>query len=277
MLRTMLIGLDGSDQSKAAVELGLNWAKKTNALLVGLGVIDEPALCQGEWIPLGGEAFKGQRDEEKLHQARLRAEQVLEHFALQCAQHNVPCKLLEDVGSPTAQIVLQAQRYDLIMLGQHTFFSQGPLAPPDDTLTEVLKQAPRPVVVVPANRVSGHAVVVAFDGSLQATRTLQLFQACLGKAVDLVHVISIHADHTEASRHAERAVEYLRFHQVNAQPHPIATGASYGEVLLAQIEALDAGLLVMGAFGKPMWREFLLGSVTRTLLNESSRPLFLYQ
>ena len=39
---------------------------------------------------------------------------------------------------------------------------------------------------------------------------------------------------------------------------------------------LKAGLLVMGAYGQPVLREFFLGSVTRTILEESPVPLFLY-
>ena len=38
---------------------------------------------------------------------------------------------------------------------------------------------------------------------------------------------------------------------------------------------LNASLFVMGAYGQPALREFFLGSVTRTLLEEASVPLFL--
>ncbi len=276
MLRTMLLGLDGSDYSKAALEVALRWAQKTNALLVGLGVIDEPAQRRAELVPLGAGVFKEQRDEEKLHQARLRVEQALEHFALQCAQRGVPAKVLEDVGSPAEQIVREAQRYDVIVLGQKTFFELGPEAPPDDTLTQVLKHSPRPVVVVPRSGAGGSSVVVAYDGSLQAARTLQLFRTCLGAVADLVHVVSIHPDHAEAVRHVERARDFLGFHHLKAQAHPVATRADPAAVLLERARALDAALLVMGAYGQPGWREFLVGSVTRTLVQESSRPLFLY-
>jgi nucleotide-binding universal stress UspA family protein len=44
MLKSVLIGLDGSDYSTAAVELGIRWAKQFDALLVGLGIIDEPTI-----------------------------------------------------------------------------------------------------------------------------------------------------------------------------------------------------------------------------------------
>ena len=47
-------------------------------------------------------------------------------------------------------------------------------------------------------------------------------------------------------------------------------------MILEQIGRLNAGLLVMGAYGQPVLREFFLGSVTRTLLQETPVPLLLF-
>src|SRR5262245_25395754 len=43
-LRTILVGVDGSPASSSVVALGIAWARRFDALLVGIGVIDEPAL-----------------------------------------------------------------------------------------------------------------------------------------------------------------------------------------------------------------------------------------
>lgn len=276
MLQSLLVGLDGSDHSKAALEWGLRWAKEKKALLVGLGVVDEEALAGPEFVPLGADAFKEQMDEGKIHQARRHVELALEHFAFQCAQRDVPCKVLEETGKAADQIVRQAQRYDVILLGQKTFFEFGPALRPDDTLTNVLKRSPRPVVVAPLQFDTGRSILVAYDGSLQAARTLQLFSLCLGDPACPVHVISVDEDHAEASRQAERAVEFLRFHHLDAYPHPVASKANPGGIVLERAKALEADLLVMGAYGRPSWREFFLGSVTQTILHESPVPLFLY-
>jgi len=50
----------------------------------------------------------------------------------------------------TAHIFLEAQHYDLIMLGQQTFFHFETQDTSDDTLSVVVKQSPCPVVAVPA-------------------------------------------------------------------------------------------------------------------------------
>jgi nucleotide-binding universal stress UspA family protein len=47
-------------------------------------------------------------------------------------------------------------------------------------------------------------------------------------------------------------------------------------VILETVQMRDAGLLVMGAYGQPVLREFFLGSTTRTILEKCPVPVFLY-
>ena len=42
MLRTILAGLDGSPDSQSVLTLGIRWARRFDALLVGIAIIDEP-------------------------------------------------------------------------------------------------------------------------------------------------------------------------------------------------------------------------------------------
>ena len=46
MLRSILIGLDRSEYSRNAIDVGIDLAGKTRALLVGLGVVDSPRFAR---------------------------------------------------------------------------------------------------------------------------------------------------------------------------------------------------------------------------------------
>lgn len=276
MPRTILVGLDGSPYSKAAVELGISWAKHWNAMLVGMGVIDQPSILQPEAVPVGAASAKKTQSDFMLADSRRKVEGLLEGFALRCADEGVACKLLEDVGAPAAEIMLEAQRYDLILLGRKTFFRFETQTNPDETLHELIKLSPRPVVAVPDVSHRGESVVVAYDGSLQASRMLQAFCSLGFGKLGPLHIVSIHSDHLEAAKCADRAMDYLSFHKIHAQPHAIGSYEPPAEVMLKQLEQLDAGLLAMGAYGQSSIKEFLFGSVTRTLLSEANVPVFLY-
>ena len=57
-MRSVLVGIDDSDYSRAAVDLGLKWAREQNLMLVGLGIVDLKDLAPSEAVPLGASAFK---------------------------------------------------------------------------------------------------------------------------------------------------------------------------------------------------------------------------
>jgi nucleotide-binding universal stress UspA family protein len=276
MIRSILVALDGSPFSQSALELGIRWASKHDALLVGQGVIDEPTIRESEPVPLGADTFKGHLDDVRMQRARTRVETFLGQFTIRCAEAGVSAKVLEDVGLPYEQILLAAQRYDLLLLGQQTYFHFATQSRPDETLRRVLGQTPRPVVTVPEKLGDGSAVVVAYDGSLQAARALYAFQASGLGAGQVVHLVSVAARHADAARAADRAADFLGLHQQPVEIHAIASSAAPAEVLLGEVQRLHSGLLVMGAYGQPALKEFFLGSVTRTLLQTSPVPLFLF-
>lgn len=275
MLRSILIGLDGSVCSSAAVELGIRWAQRFDALLVGLGIVDEPAICKREPVPIGAGHYKVERDRHLLADARRRVEGFLEGFARRCGAEGVKYEVLADVGAPDSQIVQKSRMYDLTMLGQETYFRFETQNWPDETLQNVLRQGFRPVVAVPDARRRGTCIVAAYNGSPQADRALQALQALGLPNEDEVNVVSIQADLAAAAELAEQAVDFLKLHGVRAVPHALRPTMSVDRIILAQVEEMQAHLLVMGASVRPTWQEFVFGSVTTSVLEASPVPLFL--
>jgi len=278
MLRSMLIGLDGSPSSDPAVELAIAWAKRFGSLVVGVGVVDEPGLRgtqhEGRINPSYQAAYQ-----QLLTEARHHVEQALEKFAIRCSMEQVAFKLLEDEGQPCERIVTELERYDLLLLGRETHFRHGSEQHPCGTLEQIVRQSPRPVVVVPEHAApqGEKPVLVAYDGSIQAARALQVFVVTGLAALGQVQVVTIHPDSSiAASQIAERAVEFLRFHDIAAVRVPLTGAGSAGKRLLEKATQDQAALLVLGAYGQPRLAEFFLGSATRTALQETSVPLFLH-
>ena len=276
MVQSMAVGLDGSVYSTSAVALGIRWAQRWDAVLVGLGIVDAPTICKAQPVPLGATAYKAQRDAMVLAEAHHTVAQFLEQYTQRCTEAGVAYQVRQEVGSPVACLLLEAQEYDLMLLGQQTFFHCATQDTPDDTLAVVVKQSPCPVIAVPGTLPEGLAVVVAYDGSAHATRALHMFQALgLASAYD-VHVVCVDAQQQRAACWAAHAVAFLHGHHMLAQAHALDTAAPPAQVLLEQVHTLDAGLLVMGASGRSIVREFFGTSLTRTMLEASPVPLFVY-
>ena len=275
MLTSILIGLDGSPSCGAAVELGIQWAKRFNALLVGLGIVDEGTIRTPEAEPIGGGYYKRDRDDKLVKEARRAIKQLLERFAARCEETHVSFKLLQDTGLPYEEILRESERYDLVVFGHETHFRFGTVDRPDETLWNVLKRGPRPVVITPPKLEPGSSVVVAYNGSPQADRALQAFQSSGLDLDEQVCVVSADDDREEATRQAERAAEFLRPHQIKAVTHALRPVDSVSQSILEEVRQRNARLLVMGAYGHSTVREFLLGSITKAVLKESPVPVFL--
>jgi nucleotide-binding universal stress UspA family protein len=54
------------------------------------------------------------------------------------------------------------------------------------------------------------------------------------------------------------------------------SGLPASSVILSEAKRLHAGLIVMGAYGQPLIKETVFGSVTARVLKKSNLPLFLY-
>ena len=149
MLSSMLVVLDESPGGGAAVDLGIHGPDHYRAALVGLGVIDEPAIARPEPLPIGGSYFKARRNAVLLEHARRTVQQVLGQFERRCTEAEVPCTLLERTGSLREQIGLEAQRCDLVLISRPTQVPIGARGAMVGSLLKMLRGSPRPVVVVP--------------------------------------------------------------------------------------------------------------------------------
>ncbi len=270
MLRSILAALDGSENSDSVMQLGIRWAQQLDSRLVGLGVVDQPTMLgttPASDLDDDTTEMEGHWKEEEQH-----VRQCLRQFRHRCEAAGVTGAAMKDIGPPADRILLEANRHDLILLSPqfHTPTSGG------NTFGPLLCAAPRPIVGVPKELPSGNAIFIAYDGSSQASRALQAFCATGLDRSGHVHVISIDDDFQEATRRCRLAAEFLRLHEIEAQQRPLESAGPVAEQLLTEMAALDVGLLVLGAHKKRILQEMFLGSVTKTILNESTVPLFLY-
>ena len=128
------------------------------------------------------------------------------------------------------------------------------------------------MLCVPAAHTHRRTVLIAYDGSLQAAKILQLFVASGLAAGRAVHLLTVGEQPRAAAR---RALEFLDSHKIQAQPH-LEYGIHAQDHILQMAASLNAGLIVMGAYGRPRFREFIFGSVTKGVLRETTIPVFLH-
>lgn len=271
MVRSILVGIHGTPFSQSAVQFSLELAKKYRASLIGLGVVDVPNLCPPESVPLGAGPFKHERDEAVLKAAHEKIGQLLAEFTQRCAAAGVTCRTMKLEGDAAECLVTESQRADLLVVGKKRM-AEDDWEASSHTLHCILHQTARPVLCVPEKSVGGSPVLVAYDGSLQAAKALQLFVASGISGGREIHLLTVAEDGPAV---AQRGVEFLHAHGLQVHTHLEEENQAV-EQILQTAKRLEAGLIVMGAYGQPRLREFVFGSVTKRVLRETEIPLFLY-
>jgi len=277
MLKRILVGLNGSQYSRAAAETAAELARHHGASVVGIGIVDVPHLTSPEAVPLGAGIYKSERDSALVKAADKKISNLLTAFERRCRDLEITCSTIKLCGDPEKLLAREAQGADLLVMGKKSKHEEpGTVA--SNVLRQTLRYATRPVLCVCErdNSLKNTApVLVAYDGSPQAAKALQMFHAIeLSSSRDL-HLLMVTHD-SEDQRTLILAAEYLKLYGQPVQIHFKPSGLSASSVILAEAKRLHVGMIVMGAYGQSPIKEMVFGSVTAGVLKGSILPLFLY-
>jgi nucleotide-binding universal stress UspA family protein len=277
MLKSIMVGLDVTESARQAEQFALRLSQQSGARLFGISIVAAPLITAPQAAPLGASSYKLVSDAARLENARLASKRVVDAFAEKCRALGVPydAGVIED--DPYSGLLRIVDRHDLVVIGRDTTFldaqSRGPLGRVVDSLA---RETPRPMVITPRSSRAGSSVVIAYDGSLPAVRALQLY-VLLGIARSAQHhVIAVGTKQAEVDEIAGRAAAFAQMHDLKVEARGIVSTGEPGVVLTAEAEGLQAELLVMGAYGRGGWRDFIWGSCTRHLMERSPIPIFVH-
>jgi nucleotide-binding universal stress UspA family protein len=275
MYRSALVALKPDSSNEVVVRCAVDLANRHGWSLAGISVLDRDRILPAEAVPLGGSAYKGNRDEAILARNRDQIAKTLASFQHACDSAGVSAETICIEDDLFHGLAGNVQKFDILLTGHTTDTEVGGDPHQSSHLSGILKHCPRPAIVVPEIAASGTSVVVAYDGSVQSARALEAFVASGLESQATIHVASFHDDLQIAERIASAAIEYLRKHERTAARHGELLRHAPADMIRECVAKHSARLLVMGAYGKPAVSEFLFGSVTRTILRTVAVPVFL--
>ena len=272
MFRAILAAVKPGPSQDFVIDFASSLAEQHQLEIDACAVIDLAQLAPVEPVPLGGGAFKSQRDEQVVATARQHASAVMSRAEAAFRARGVKCSAQVREGDTATVLADAVQRCDLLVCG-HT---RGGDATEQSLLHSILKHSPRPAIIVPQAEFStGRAVLVAYDGSAQAARALASFaESGLAKG-RAVHIASFDNGSGVAKVHAETAQAFLHRHGIAGEVRIGTLTKDAGSLILDEALHMSAGLIVMGAFGRSAVREFFFGSVSHSILGVLPVPVFL--
>ncbi len=149
------------------------------------------------------------------------------------------------------------------------------------SLASVVRAARIPCIVTPrdvAREASLSCIALAWNGSPEALRAIHAARALLGHASRVVLLEGARReDEIEMGWRPQFDIGvYLARHAVRFERQVItAADADAGDALLEACAQIGADLLVMGAYGRTRFSEWMLGGATRTVLATATLPVLL--
>lgn len=273
MIKKILAPQDGSAHSASAIEYAIWLAKKFGANIAGLYVVDIVAL-EGPFLhdmsgSLGFEPYLNfsTKMREILEE---RGKSVLTNFQETCKKAGVVYDYHAVTGIVAREICNAAKLSDLVVMGSrgvNVKFDYGLLG---STTERVLRLSPEPVLVVPAEFNEPTKALLAYDGSIGASKAMHS-AAQWAKALGIsLTVLSVSA---EAEKTLKEAQDYLKTYNVDATYE--AQNGDPPIVIEKYFRDNDYDLLFMGATHRSKLLEMVVGSTAEHVMRHVRGPFLL--
>lgn len=279
MIKDILVSLRVGEGVDSAADYAVSAAAALDAHLTGVVVnydIDIP--------PVYTEAFSTDFIEAQRAEAQRLAHDSVVHFEEAARSLGLTASVRAIDGTPggaAEQIGAMARLFDLTIVGQ----------PEDDRMSaeeviaeSVLFESGRSVLLVPARQAkpfSARRIMVAWDGGRAAARAVSEARGLIEKA-EFVQVAVVDSGKAKPAHRPGRVAgadlaEHLARHGKNVELRRLvlASGEGVVDVLLREIAEQKIDLLVMGGYGHSRLREFVLGGVTREILDRMPVPVLM--
>jgi len=274
-LDDIVVYVDGAEATKARVGFALALAKEHGAHLVGI------AFAPTALLPLYGADVGFADMTEVLESVKTQSANALDAFKTRAKAEGVSAeaRLMQGMSEEFPHDFAHAARHvDLAILGQPR--DGDPLIGQYALVERCLFASGRPVIIVPAapeKLALKGTIVAAWDGSAEAARAINDALMFLKPASRVVLLVGVTAeDGEERTPPTDDMIAHLKRHGVKAEAMRVKVSeGDVGRLLLTTAKDLGADLMVMGAFHHSRWREFILGGVTLTVLEEATIPLFM--
>lgn len=204
--------------------------------------------------------------------ARIDALEKAFRTALQSRRDRLEFRSQVALDLPTDFVVQQMRSADLLVTGVNVRRSWLDPAQPPNT-ADLVMQAGRPVLAVPEHaRIPEAGTVLVGWKDTRATRRAvadALPFLKLAQRVIVLETVSRDSELADARRSTRQVCDWLETHGVVCEPRALTVEDERVAPLTAFAEHEAADLIVAGAYGHNRLREWVLGGVTRELLQQT--------
>ncbi len=276
MIKNILVPIDGSEHSKAAVEYGLWFMENFHGTLFGQHVIDTVSIEGSFFHDISGSlGFEPYLDfSTKMREVlEERGKGLLEEFSDRCRKKGIKHETFLDMGIIANEVCERAKVADLVIMGHRGIneeFSTGMLG---STAESVTRRIQRPVFITTKNFKAIDSPLLAYDGSQRASSAMESAAEFCSQLNLPLTVLYVPKEEGTADRVFQEAQSYLESYNLQVR---YEAGKGYPEqVIVEYLTNFNYDLLFIGAHGHRRIIEMVIGGTTEHVLRKSPCPVFL--
>lgn len=261
-IRNIGVLVDATRVDQDLVALASDLARRNHASLVGVGAAEPPIMLMGmEEAGVAGAVYAEQYAEIEASLAA--AGEAFSKLVPKSIKH----RWAASIQRPDAAVLAIARQVDIIIVGANPPQAAGSHV----DIGAVLLGSGRPVLL-PArgvNKLKTSKILVAWKDTKEARRAIVDALPFLKLAEDVAVVVV-----DEGNLAAERdsmldVVAWLASHEITARGDVLPDAGGVARTITQAAANNDVDLVVSGAYGHSRLREWLLGGMTREILDAS--------
>jgi nucleotide-binding universal stress UspA family protein len=273
MVKDIVVNL-GLGARDPTCDYAISVAEAFEAHVLGVAVAYEPVIPGTVFGGIPPEIIDGQRREadNKARAAVSRFDQAAKRAGLSSETRILRATIAETAD----QLGRIGRRFDLVVVGQ----PDSAKSAPDQIVDEgVLFESGRPVIFVPFIQKGGvtlDRVMICWDGSRAAARAVADALPFLKKAKQVQAVIVSDKPGKKDEIPGADLGQHLARHGLKVEiKHIVAPDINVASAILSYVADSGTDMIVMGGYGHSRVREFVLGGVTRGMLESMTVPVLM--
>ncbi len=279
MLKRILVPLDTSEYSTAAVDYACSMAKQHGAILTGIVVLNLFGLKKTLGRPgVGGIHYYKKLEDFKIKEAQEHIEKLKSDFAKKCKKKGIDYTIDDEQGRPSSSILEDGKFHDLIVIGMKTHFRLGSARETGASSERIIENSLTPKYLIPAQeglRQKKNKVLILLDEGQPSGRALQRYcQVGLPEATKKIRIIMTCKKEQEGQEALERAKQLLTAHGFKSMET-----FWYHSSIKKHLEEDDhvdwADLIVKAPNPESEIVHFKFSNLTKFLIKLEKKPLFL--
>ncbi|NOY76272.1 MAG: universal stress protein [Calditrichaeota bacterium] len=276
MIKSILVGVDGSEYTDSVLKYSINMAKAFGAKLRVITIIDVRIF---EWsVYMGVDGFapvfpSSVYLDESRKLLNQKADSVLKKCQEILDQVGVSYTVEKVEGAPVDVICEKANVTDMIVLGAHGEFARWGTKMMGATTEAISRQCDKPLFVAPKQIKEIKKILAPYDGSRNSNKALPLAGFFGTKFGAPITVFTVDNNLEEAQSIAKEGKEYLSAYGI-----PVEIETRKGNPDEEIVRFSDEGqfdLIIMGAYGHSRIKEAILGSTTEQVMRNTQIPVIL--